>query len=103
MLGLEKLKVIPRPKLATLILTKLRHLHQLSTIIPAVIEVLVSVGRASWTTLLATPGIPGVFVGTAFTKSFYSSAKVILEYDNTPGEGIGSTETKYILGLGWTY
>lgn len=40
---------------------------------------------------------------TKMIKSFYSSFKVILDYDSTPGEDSDSTETKYILGLGWSF
>jgi hypothetical protein len=37
------------------------------------------------------------------TRAFYSSFKALLEYDNTPGPDGVSTETKYILGLGWSF
>lgn len=36
----------------------------------------------------------------AINKTLFSSFKVIMDYDSTPGEGLSSTETKYILGLG---
>ena len=37
------------------------------------------------------------------TDSMFSSFKAILDYDNTPAPGIGKTDTKYILGVGWTF
>lgn len=40
---------------------------------------------------------------TKMAKSLYSSFKVILDYDSTPGDDSGSTETKYILGIGWSF
>ena len=36
----------------------------------------------------------------SITKSFYSSFKYILDYDSEPGDDSGSTDTKYIIGLG---
>jgi putative salt-induced outer membrane protein YdiY len=36
-------------------------------------------------------------------KAFYFSGRAIFEYDNTPSDGVDSTETKYILGLGWSF
>ena len=39
----------------------------------------------------------------ALSKSWFSSLKYILDYDSTPGEGLTSTDSKYILGLGWTF
>ncbi|MCP4710987.1 MAG: DUF481 domain-containing protein [Planctomycetes bacterium] len=39
----------------------------------------------------------------ALTDSMYGSFKAILDYDNTPAPGIGKTDTKYILGIGWTF
>ena len=37
------------------------------------------------------------------TKSMFGSLKAILDYDSTPGEGVGTTDTKYILGVGWNF
>jgi len=39
----------------------------------------------------------------ALTGSMFSSFKAILDYDNTPAPGIGKTDTKYILSIGWTF
>jgi len=39
----------------------------------------------------------------ALTSSMYSSFKAILDYDSTPARGVGSTDTKYILGVGWSF
>lgn len=39
----------------------------------------------------------------AVTSSFYSSFKFILDYDSEPGESSGTTDTKYIFGLGWNF
>lgn len=37
------------------------------------------------------------------SNSMFSSLKAILDYDSTPAEGTSSTDTKYILSLGWNY
>ena len=39
----------------------------------------------------------------SITKSIYSSFRYILDYDSDPGVDSGSTDTKYIIGLGWTF
>jgi len=39
----------------------------------------------------------------SLTRRMYSSMKAILDYDATPGEDVGSTDTKYILGFGWGF
>ena len=39
----------------------------------------------------------------AITQSMFGSLKAILDYDSTPGEDVGSTDTKYILGVGWKF
>ncbi len=39
----------------------------------------------------------------AITKNMFGSLKAILDYDSTPGEGVGTTDTKYILGVGWKF
>lgn len=39
----------------------------------------------------------------SLTTRMYSSLKAILDYDSTPGPGQSSTDTKYILGLGWSF
>ncbi len=38
-----------------------------------------------------------------FTKRFFGSFKVIFNYDSTPATGKGSTDVKYILGIGLTF
>ena len=42
-------------------------------------------------------------IRTSLTKSMFTSFKAILDYDSTPGEGTDTTDTKYILGLGWSF
>ena len=37
------------------------------------------------------------------TKSMFSSFKAIFDYDSTPPKSVGSTDTKYIIGLGWNF
>jgi len=39
----------------------------------------------------------------ALTESLFTSFKAIIDYDSTPAEGIGTTDTKYILGVGWNF
>jgi len=39
----------------------------------------------------------------AITKSMFGSFKTVLDYDSTPGQGVGATDTKYILGVGWKF
>lgn len=39
----------------------------------------------------------------ALTESLFASVKTIFDYDSTPAEGNTSTDTKYILGVGWKY
>lgn len=39
----------------------------------------------------------------ALSTAWYSSFKAILDYDSTPAEGIGTTDTKYIMGIGWKF
>ncbi len=39
----------------------------------------------------------------AITESFYNSYKFILDYDSEPGDESGTTDTKYIIGLGWNF
>jgi putative salt-induced outer membrane protein YdiY len=38
-----------------------------------------------------------------FTRSMFTNFKVILDYDSTPAIGKGSTDTKYILGVGVSF
>jgi putative salt-induced outer membrane protein YdiY len=38
-----------------------------------------------------------------FTRSMFTNFKVILDYDTTPAIGKGSTDTKYILGVGVSF
>ena len=35
--------------------------------------------------------------------SFFANFKAILDYDSTPGPDVGSTDTKYITGVGWSF
>lgn len=42
-------------------------------------------------------------IRVSITKSLYSSFKYILDYDSEPGDDSGSTDTKYIIGLGWDF
>jgi putative salt-induced outer membrane protein YdiY len=39
----------------------------------------------------------------AITNSIYNSFKFILDYDSEPGEDSSTTDTKYILGVGWDF
>jgi putative salt-induced outer membrane protein YdiY len=39
----------------------------------------------------------------ALTTDWFSSIKAIFDYDSTPPEGNGSTDTKYIFSLGYTF
>jgi len=39
----------------------------------------------------------------ALTESMFSSFKAILDYDSTPAKNVGSTDTKYILSIGWNF
>jgi putative salt-induced outer membrane protein YdiY len=38
-----------------------------------------------------------------FTEKMFANFKVILDYDATPAEGSGKTDTKYIVGVGWSF
>ena len=38
-----------------------------------------------------------------FTERMFANFKVILNYDATPAVGAGSTDTKYMLGLGYSF
>jgi hypothetical protein len=38
-----------------------------------------------------------------FTEKFFTTFKVIFNYDATPAIGRGSTDTKYFLGLGYRF
>jgi putative salt-induced outer membrane protein YdiY len=38
-----------------------------------------------------------------FTETMFVNFKVILNYDTSPAEGKGSTDTKYMLGLGYNF
>jgi len=57
----------------------------------------------------ATGRISDYFLSTdaevrmALTESMFGSFKAILDYDSTPAPGIGKTDTKYILGVGWSF
>ena len=39
----------------------------------------------------------------AITKNMFGSLKAVLDYDSTPGQDVGATDTKYILGVGWNF
>jgi hypothetical protein len=38
---------------------------------------------------------------TSVTNRLFTNFKFILDYDATPGEESGTTDTKYIAGFGW--
>ncbi|MHC4645978.1 MAG: DUF481 domain-containing protein [Planctomycetota bacterium] len=38
-----------------------------------------------------------------FTKNMFTNFKVIFNYDATPAIGKGGTDTKYLLGVGWSF
>ncbi|MBN1765418.1 MAG: DUF481 domain-containing protein [Sedimentisphaerales bacterium] len=42
-------------------------------------------------------------IRASLTSNMFTSIKAILDYDSTPAEGLGNTDTKYILGLGWNF
>ena len=42
-------------------------------------------------------------VRTSITNKIYASFKFVLDYDSDPGEDSSSTDTDYILGLGWNF
>ncbi|MCK5269253.1 MAG: DUF481 domain-containing protein [Sedimentisphaerales bacterium] len=42
-------------------------------------------------------------IRVALNKSMFGSFKAILDYDSTPAENVGGTDTKYILGVGWSF
>jgi putative salt-induced outer membrane protein YdiY len=42
-------------------------------------------------------------VRIALNRSMFGSFKAILDYDSTPAENVGGTDTKYILGVGWSF
>jgi len=37
------------------------------------------------------------------TKAMFANFRTILDYDATPAEGKGSTDLKYLLGIGWDF
>ena len=37
------------------------------------------------------------------TESLFANLKAILDYDSMPAENIATTDTKYILGVGWKF
>lgn len=37
------------------------------------------------------------------TKAIFSSFRVVIDYDSTPADDVGTTDTKYILGAGWNF
>ena len=36
-------------------------------------------------------------------KSMYANVKAIFDYDASPAKGKGSTDVKYIVGVGWEF
>ncbi|MHC5073569.1 MAG: DUF481 domain-containing protein [Planctomycetota bacterium] len=36
-------------------------------------------------------------------ENFFTSLKVIFDYDATPATGSGHTDVKYIWGVGWSF
>ena len=38
-----------------------------------------------------------------FSETMFTNFKAILNYDATPAQGIGKTDTKYIWGIGWSF
>jgi len=42
-------------------------------------------------------------IRAAITKSMFTNFKAILDYDTSPAEGLTSTNTKYIAGVGWQF
>ena len=42
-------------------------------------------------------------IRVALNKSMFGSFKAILDYDSTTAENVGGTDTKYILGVGWSF
>jgi len=39
----------------------------------------------------------------SISKSMFGSFKAVLDYDSSPAENIGATDTKYILSIGWNF
>ncbi len=39
----------------------------------------------------------------SITEKMFASFKVVFDYDATPAENAGSTDTKYIVGVGWSF
>jgi putative salt-induced outer membrane protein YdiY len=37
------------------------------------------------------------------TEKMFAQAQVIWDWDNTPARGLGRTDTKFILGIGWSF
>ena len=44
-----------------------------------------------------------VEIRLSLTDTMYGSFKAILDYDSTPAKDVGTTDTKYILGVGWKF
>ena len=42
-------------------------------------------------------------VRVSLTERMFGSFKTVLDYDSTPAQGSGTTDLKYILGLGWDF
>lgn len=39
----------------------------------------------------------------SLTQRMFTNFKVLFDYDATPAEGVGNTDVKYILGVGWNF
>ncbi len=39
----------------------------------------------------------------SITQSMFANFRAILDYDSTPGQNVSTTDTKYILGVGWIF
>ncbi len=37
------------------------------------------------------------------TEAFFASFKAIMDYNSSPADGVGTTDTRYILGAGWHF
>jgi putative salt-induced outer membrane protein YdiY len=42
-------------------------------------------------------------IRASFTKTFFTNFKTIFDYDVTPAVGQGSTDVKYVWGIGWGF
>jgi len=42
-------------------------------------------------------------IRAGISENMFTNFKVIFDYDSTPAEGSGKTDTKYLLGVGWNF